>query len=417
MITSPHLGGIAPALRIALFAESCSAGVGRHVIDLAEHLHLADHAIHLIHSQRHTDLRFRAGLKHLRLLGVPTLDLAIAHSLHVSDVWMIGRVRSYLLRNGPFDIVHSHSTKAGFIGRLACLGTGFTSIYTPHAFMTMSPVNNRPRRTLARGLELALSGIGDCVICVSDEERRHAVEIGLSPGKLCVVLNGIDLTQAEALRLKRAEVRSRLAIQPDDIVIGFVGRFADQKAPEMLVQSYARLAKSCHGPLRLLMVGSGPLRRSCETQACALGIREQVIFEENLPGAIAMSAFDVFALPSRYEGFPYVLLEALATGLPIVSTAVGGSNTLVKANHNGFVTKVGDVTAFTTALDLIVSDSNLRNRMSEASRQLSKDFSVKRMSADTLAVYENLLYGSRYRIPAEVTDAWDVETQVKASAE
>jgi glycosyltransferase involved in cell wall biosynthesis len=407
------------SFRIALLAESCAAGVGRHVIDLAEHLQLQGHSIHIIYSDLHTDSRFCAGIKRLQALGVHTLSLSIAHSLHPSDLSNIGRIRSYLRSNGPFDVVHCHSTKAGLLGRIACLGSDSVSVYTPHAFLTMSPTISKMKRLSAQLLEWTLARMGHCIVCVSEEERAHASGIGIPLSKLRIVRNGIDLAEVQTFSSRRSEMRERWGVQPNQLVIGFVGRLADQKAPEMLITSFAQLAGNCAVPVKLVMVGSGPLREACEAQALTLGIRDQVVFEGGLPGPAAMSGFDIFALPSRYEGFPYVLLEAIATGLPIVATEVGGTADLVKSGVNGFVTPVGDPALFAAALSSVANDAQLRARMSEASKKLAKEFIVSKMTAEMSALYEKLLASTaKQELHVQVAHrSWPAEVHVETVAE
>lgn len=104
-----------------------------------------------------------------------------------------------------------------------------------------------------------------------------------------------------------------------------------------------------------------------------------------------MRAFDIFALSSDYEGFPYVLLEAMAEGLPLVATRVGGTELAIREGENGFVVPIGDIQGFAQSLDLLLSDTALRRRMGENSRIWVQQFTVDKMVEATLALYKELL--------------------------
>jgi glycosyltransferase involved in cell wall biosynthesis len=137
-------------------------------------------------------------------------------------------------------------------------------------------------------------------------------------------------------------------------------------------------------------------------EARRLNLSECVTFGEEIDGALAMAAFDVFALSSRYEGFPYVLLEALAMGLPIVSTDVGGAAAVIRSGENGFVVPVGAVSDLAEALRKLTSDDELRDSMAAKSLWRSEMFSLDRMLNETLAVYEYGVDFKSFPTPAAV---------------
>ncbi len=386
-------------LRVALLAESCAAGVGRHVIDLGGLLQSAGHSVHLLYSTRHIDNQFQAGVDRLRLAGVQMEPLPMRHSAHPSDLATIRQIRSYLHSRGPFHVLHSHSTKAGLLGRLAGVqNAACCTIYTPHAFLTMSPVAGRVEKTCAHLMEWMLSRIGSAIVCVSEEEYDHARTIGLPASALYVVPNGIDIDEMQTARTRRAETRAQLGIADDVVCVGFVGRLAKQKAPEFLIDSFARMLTSSEAKTCLVMIGDGPLRAACEARCISLGIREHVLFHSGFSGRLAMSAFDVFALSSEYEGFPYVLIEAIAVGLPIVTTRVGGTSKLVRQGSNGFIVPVGASTEFAAALERLVNEANLRISMGQVSSAIARDFSLSRMQQGIIDVYRSSLAKSHPKV-------------------
>jgi glycosyltransferase involved in cell wall biosynthesis len=373
--------------RIALLVEACSAGVGRHVIDLGEELIAYGHSVHLIYSTRRMDLAFTSSINRLRRAGATLAVLDMRHNGHISDLAVMLRLRRYLRTYGPFQLLHSHSTKAGLIGRLSALGLSCRTVYTPHAFFSMSPVADRVSHAIVSMMEVALSRLGDGVICVSNEEEAHAIALGVSPDKLFRIPNGINLKATQELQHNRASIRERFGLKRGDLCVGFVGRLFPQKAPGFLLEAFAAALPSLPPEAKLVIVGEGPLKAELKARASELNLATRIVFAGAIPGPLAMAGFDVFALPSCYEGFPYVLIEALALGLPIVSTAVGGATSLVHSGVNGFIVPVGASGEFASSLVRLLTDRGLRQSMAEASRFLAQNFTIERMVSETIAVY------------------------------
>lgn len=385
-------------MKVALFTEAAAAGVGRHVADLAGSLLENHHAVHILYSDRRMDSQFADGIRRLQMSGAHAACIEMRHTPGASDLEALRALRNYLRKNAPFDVLHCHSTKAGLIGRIAAIGMGIRTVYTPHAFLTMSPSATIWQRAGARSLEWALSKAGDSIICVSEEERDHAVNIGLPSEKLFVVPNGIDIDAVRHLRSRRVEVRQRFGLEDADVCIGFVGRLCPQKSPGLLLEAFARLREP---NTKLVIVGDGPLLPRLKEQTRLRALEDRVIFAGGMNGALAMAGFDLLALPSAYEAFPYVLLEALAVGLPIVATAVGGVSSLVSQEQNGFVAPIGRVPEFSDALHRISTNSELRSSMATASAALATRFNIGRMVSETLTVYDGLRKRSLNVVPAE----------------
>jgi glycosyltransferase involved in cell wall biosynthesis len=378
-------------LRIAFLVEATSAGVGRHVIDLASAMRELGHSVDLLYSMRRIDSRFSDGLELLASRGVATCEIDMRHSLHPADLVAIGKVRRYVHANGPFDILHCHSTKAGFVGRVAALGANSRKIYTPHALITMSPFQSAAYHNLAGWLERVLASLGDAVICVSENEYKHARELGLAASTLYTVPNGIDHCDAHRHRMHRSAMRAHFGLGDREVCIGFVGRLSQQKSPLLLLEAFALIPRDLVPPTRLLFIGSGPEVPILRKRINELGLQKDVLMIGELNGLQAMSAFDIFALPSTYEGLPYVLLEALSMGLPVVSTDVGGVATLVLEGINGFVTKKSVPAEMATALQKLLLDPDLRNRMGAASSEMTSQFSLVAMARQVEEVYRKLL--------------------------
>lgn len=388
----PQLASVTPIrrqpgperLRILLVLEAAGGGAGRHVMDLATGLLRLNHNVCLVYAPGRADDSFQTGLSELK--DLVALRLPMRREVGWHDARHTLDLRRLVRALGPFDILHAHSSKAGALARLAALRTGLPCIYTPHAFITLDPDMPALKRFAYGRVERLLAGLGDQIICVSDEEAAHARRLGIPAHRLTVVHNGIGPLAPAS----REQVRAELGLAPESVCIGTVGRVGHQKAMDRLLTAFA-MGLRAHDPARLVVVGDGPELGELRQLAKSLGIQQQVIFTGQADGPRLMAGFDVFALSSRYEALPYVLLEAAARGLPMVMTHTGGAGSVVRAGVNGFVVAQQDAEALSGRLQQLVRDPALRQRMSRASLQISLEFTAERMVRETLAVYSHQL--------------------------
>jgi glycosyltransferase involved in cell wall biosynthesis len=168
-----------------------------------------------------------------------------------------------------------------------------------------------------------------------------------------------------------------------------------QKSPETMLRAFAEmLERGTTAPVRLVMIGDGPLAGACRRLAVQLGIEPKVVWLGERDAKTLMHAFDMLALTSDSEGHPLVVLEAMARGLPVVATRVGGVADTVRSGVEGFVVPVGDVAAIAGSLRALVNDPALRENLALASRVRSQEFSVDRMVDRTLALYNQIVAGA-----------------------
>jgi glycosyltransferase involved in cell wall biosynthesis len=378
-------------MRILQFLEAAATGAGRHVMDLSEGLLARGHDVHLLYSPLRCDRVFEQDLKRLGpQRNFHALPVPVQRYPSVADVRGVATVRRYLRSYGPFDLVHCHSTKAGLIGRMGLIGHAAKRLYTAHGFLSMNPAAGRVIARLAGGLESVLAGFGAGVIVVSREEYRHAVEIGIPPDKLRLIPNGVALNGLIGGERQRSACRRAWGLGESDVCVGFAGRFTRVKAPEMMLDAFAALRRHSKVAARLVMVGDGPLAAPLRRHAAELGLAGEVIWLGAQDARPLMTAFDVLALTSKSEGHSLVVLEGMARGLPIVATAVGGIADTVRPGLNGFVAPVDDAPAIANALEVLAGNPALRQRMGEASRTISLQFSADRMVERTLAFYQEI---------------------------
>ncbi|KVE29460.1 glycosyl transferase family 1 [Burkholderia singularis] len=374
-------------LRVALVVEAAGGGVAVHVADLIDGLAAAGVEVHLIGP---TGARFDTSILHDAILRRCTSVVRVPMQRAVS--WRDARayvdVFRALARIEP-DIVHSHSSKAGVLAR-ACIGA-WRHVYTPHAFYTLNPYLSPGSRWLYGSIETLFGKWRtDRVIAVSDDEARHATGSLRIPARAVrTIHNGVP---GFAL-LSREAARAALGIAGDAFTVGFVGRFSFQKGVDRLVAAAARLDERYGARLQIAVIGIGDFAAQAGCGAAALSANLKLIGRVQ-DARRYFSAFDAFVLPSRYEGFPYVYLEAMAARLPVVTTRVAGADEVVGRHGVGIVVdNVDDPAALAGALGTLFEDGAARARMAANCTRAIAHFSASGMVRRTLELYHDVLNG------------------------
>jgi glycosyltransferase involved in cell wall biosynthesis len=318
----------------------------------------------------------------------------------VRDAVAILRLARLMRRVRP-HILHTHTAKAGAVGRLAALLAGDARppivVHTFHGHVLRGYFD--PLRTAGfRLLERWLATKTTALVAVSPQVRDDLVALGVAPRERFVVVRlGIELEQRVAAeRDGRGESRRVLGIGPDRFAVGWIGRMTGVKRTDDVLRAFRRLrdrgVDAC-----LCMVGDGPDRPAVERRAHELGIMRDTLFlgyqEEVAP---YYAAFDAMILPSINEGTPVSALEALAAGRPVVATRVGGVPDVVREGENGFLVDAGDVDALADRLARLAADPELRELLGAAGRaRVVPRYSVERLVDDIDLLYRSLLASSR----------------------
>jgi glycosyltransferase involved in cell wall biosynthesis len=238
---------------------------------------------------------------------------------------------------GTYDVVHTHGSKAGVIGRLAARLRGVPAVvHTVHGF----PVHDympRLKRHLLLGLERLAARCADRIVCVCDANAAEALALGVArPEQLRVVVSGVP---SELVRSGRHDaVRAELGIPVDAPVVGTVTRLMEQKAPLDFVAA-ARRVTAAHPEVHVVMVGDGPLRDRVAAAAAGIPRLHLLGYRTDVPDVLAM--LDVVAFSSLWEGLGRALTEAVLAGKPVVATAVNGVPDLVVDGETGYLTRAG----------------------------------------------------------------------------
>lgn len=368
------------ALNIALVVEASSAGVGGHVRDLSTGLAERDHSVHVIWSPTRADASFVA-FAASPPTGVSLYEMPMERLPTSKDVAVVRRTRHLLKSLAPLDVVHGHASKGGAIARLAGFEIAPT-VATPNAIITSDPTLSGPKRALYGAVELALGLLGAGIVAVSHEEEAEIRRLGVPRGRIHLIPNGIRPLNAA----KREPARTRLGLGTTDRVIGFVGRLVPQKDPLLALAAFSRLRDPY---VSLVIIGDGPLRADVEAEIRRLGIDSKVMLLGELPARNLIPAFDLLVLSSRYEGLPYVALEAMSAGIPVAATSTGGVQELLGSGA-GLVVPVGDECALSSALARLLEDRDLVARAAEAGRQVSQRYGVEAMVNANEHLYRSL---------------------------
>ena len=311
-------------------------------------------------------------------------------SINPTDLLLLayfGRV----CKKQKFDLVATHTSKGGFLGRLAAHMAGVPHIvHHAHGFSFNRPLSGRATRFFV-GLERFAAANGDLIIAVNEQQRRMAVELGVEKAeKTCTIHNGIDLTPFN--RPNGTEARRRLGFDSSALLIGAVGRLAAQKGFPYLIRAIPRVLRSVPSA-QFIIAGDGELKAELKQEAQRVGAADRIHFigfQHDVPGLLA--ALDIFVQPSLWEGLSISLIEALAAGKPIVATDIEGNREVVDNGITGLIVPPADPDALADALVLLALDRGRARTLSENARSAANErFSETRMVTDILATYDRVV--------------------------
>jgi glycosyltransferase involved in cell wall biosynthesis len=365
-----------------LHVTQSTGGVETSLLLLLRHLDRQRFEFHLA-CPPHTKLAVGA-----RALGIPVYEIPMVRRV---DPWwdclaLARLVR--LLRRERYALLHAHSAKGGYLGRLAARLAGRPrTVYSPRAFSYLS------QRGVARTVFLALERLAvpwtDLLHATSESEKTRAVrEVGFPSARVVVIPNSVDLAQAETVHSGRPV---------GDGTVLTVGRLAYQKNPEMFVRVARRVLDHFPGT-KFAIVGAGfasPLERRVAALIRSLGLEgdvEIVPWADRAKTLNLMGACSVFVLTSRFEGMPNTVLEAMMLRKPVVATDVDGSRDVLGAGTGGFLVPLDDDQAMADRVIGLLGDPTLARRVGEAGRQRVRDcYDIHRNAETVDALYGQLL--------------------------
>lgn len=353
-------------IKILYILEATSGGTQKHVIDIAKKIDKSEFQIDIVYSTN----RNKNFVQESNSIFNKTYGLPITRSGSPSDIVNILRIRKIIKQNN-YDIVHCHSTKAGFVGRLATFLSNHPNVvYSPHGFM-FCDTRIKLRRLLYLNLEKYLGYLTNKLIAVSGSERDLALQHNIVPNKKIITLyNSIDPSDFDDFNYVN-KVPDKMLQNNSEIIIGTVGRLYYQKDPITLIKSF-KIINERFPNTKLIIVGDGPLEQVCIKLINELGLETKIDlagYQKNSKSYYKM--FDIFILSSHYEGLPYALLEAMSMGIPSVGTDVVGIKDLILHGKTGYLAQEGDYQGLADAVIKLLDNPELLSVFSENAKKIT----------------------------------------------
>ena len=352
--------------------------------------------------------------------GVQPLVLReMSREISLQDALTVWKLYRLMVREHP-DLVHTHTAKAGTVGRVAGVMYRWLTpatligrprpcrfVHTYHGHVFHSYYGSAKTR-LFLTIEKALARFATDRLVVVSEQQREEINgrFGVGRGEqFAVIPLGIDLSIFADWEERRRAFRKSLDAGPDELLVGIVGRLTEIKNHRLFLEAAAALKKLAAMKMRFVVVGDGSLRRELERQAEGLGLTNEVVFlgTRNDPENF-YPALDVVALTSWNEGTPLSLIEAMANARPVISTAVGGVVDIVgratttsdeagfQICERGLTVKTGDAEGLAHGLARLLKDAALRRELAERGKEfVLTNYAKERLIADISGLYRQLL--------------------------
>ncbi|WP_046118319.1 glycosyltransferase family 4 protein [Ensifer aridi] len=370
-------------LRILHCFRSPVGGIFRHVRDLAEAHAKAGHQVGIlcdsITGGAYEESLFDEVRPHLAL-GV--LRVPIHRGIGPSDIGALWR--SYKeIRNLQPDVLHGHGAKGGALARI--IGSALrvnkyrvARLYSPHGGSL-----HFPRKSLAGAfifrLERLQERLTDALVFVCDFERQtYFAKVGRPPGRNELIYNGIDDGEFE-----------RTATRPDAVDLLYIGMMRDLKGPDLFIEGFAAAERIAGRRLSALMIGDGPQQRQYEEMILRMGLGDRIRMFPAMKAREAFALARLVVIPSRAESMPYILLEALAAGKPVIATRVGGMPEVLGAGSEALV-EPGDAGALAAVMAAAIVDEEWTVRTMPDAARFKSRFAASVMTKHVMQLYREL---------------------------
>jgi glycosyltransferase involved in cell wall biosynthesis len=377
----------AAPLRVATVVTRLEGGAGQQALRGARAMAPADYQMTIITGSGDRRLLDEAAAAGLEVIAEPSLRAPIAPA---SDLLALARLTALLRRRG-FDVVHTHCAKAGVVGRLAAHRAGVPRlVHTYHGF-PFHEFQGATRRRAYIEMERRLGRITDVALCVGTGVAVEAVRRQLvAPERvhtIGVIADGADQAAARPppAAAGRRRARAELGLPADATVVGAVGRLTYQKAPEDFLTALRALGRP---GVTGVWVGGGELAGRVAARAAGTPGSQLVLAGQRSNVPDLLPAFDVFALPSRYEGLPTAVVEAMVCGIPVVATAVNAVGDVVIPGETGLLVPPGRPALLAEAVAFLLDSPAAAARMAATARtRLGTRFGEQALRRALIAAY------------------------------
>ena len=298
----------------------------------------------------------------------------------------------HLIKGKQFDVVHTHTSKGGFLGRFAAKLAGIpVIIHTVHGF-AFHEFTNPLAKFFYLQLEKLASHFCDMLISVNNEDRIGAIEAGIVvPNKIVTIINGIDLSQFSPNQDVTA-LRKKLGFPENCSIVGTVGRLVSQKGYEYLLHAIPEVLRF-HPDTFFVFTGDGPLKAEFQAFVDNAGIADRcrfLGFRQDIPQLL--NCFDIFVLPSLWEGLSITLLEAMAAGRAIIATNIKGNREVVTHGTNGYLCRPMSSGSIADGIKELMANPELAQQLGrQAFCDANQRFDERLMLKQTMELYLRLL--------------------------
>lgn len=365
-----------------IIGRSEFGGATVHVFSILEMLKEKGHDVALLSTNSET-------ISSAKKRNIPIVrDIEIQRNINIyKDIKALVLLTKYL-KHKKYDIVHTHTSKGGFIGRIAAKLAGINRIiHTVHGFSFQADSPDL-KKIIYGSLERIAGWCTDTVITVNNEDRKTAIEKNILPkGKVITIYNGVKENKPISKeRIK--ECREEFDLKEDDIVTGIPGRLCREKGHLVAIKAIKKLITE-YPNVKLLIIGKGPDEELFKERVKKLNLTSNVIFTgfrrdmENW-----FEIMDIFLLPSFREGMSITLLEAMAAEKPIICTDIRGNREVITDNVNGLIVKPGNSDEIKEKIKILIEDENLKDKLAkQAYEDYKNKFTQSIMLDKTSKVY------------------------------
>ncbi|MEK6727624.1 MAG: glycosyltransferase family 4 protein [Candidatus Omnitrophota bacterium] len=351
-----------------------TGGITSYLLILARGLKKRGHNIYLASS---------GGVKLPQFIeeGVNFVRIPIKTKQELSPKIILSMLKLHgIIKKNNIDVIHSHSRTTQVLGCLLSRSTGAAHIFTCHGFFK--------RRALRR----IFPCWGKKVIAISEQVKEHLInDFGVRKDDIVLIHNGIDVNSFKPVSgAKKEEARFKLGLSKGAL-IGIVARLSDVKGHVYLIEAFKKVLEKTPDA-QLLIAGEGKMKDELVSLIQRFGINKSVYFIPEVEDTRdVLSAIDVFVMPSLKEGLGLALMEAMACGLPVVGSDIGGIRSLIKNRVNGLLVKAADAEGLSKAIsELLQNPEEAKSFGVEARAVINENFSESRMALETERVYLNV---------------------------